>query len=94
MSRKTTPRLVRSASLVRDNVRDAASKGRLWAQKRPHDLPRGEDHQWSKLTEESVRHIRAVVASGGSQRAMARLYGVDRVAVRNVVSRKTWRHVE
>ncbi len=76
-----------------DNVRDAASKGRLWAQARPQDIPRGEDHAQAKLTEEIVRTIRERVANGGSQRAMAREFGVDRVAIRNVVLRKTWRHV-
>ncbi len=76
-----------------DNVRDAASKGRLWAQARPEDVPRGEQHAQAKLTEDIVRKIRERVANGESQRAMSREYGVDRVAIRNVVLRKTWRHV-
>jgi hypothetical protein len=76
-----------------DNVRDAASKGRLWAQARPQDLARGEAHHQAKLTAGEVIEIRARAAYGESQRALAREFRVDRAAIRNVIQRKTWRHV-
>lgn len=57
----------------------------------PERMLRGEEHPGAKLTESDVRDIRA---STQSIRALSRLYGVDRVAIKQVQTRKTWRHVE
>lgn len=45
----------------------------------------------SKLTEESVRDIRS---SDLKVSLLAERYGVSTVSIRNILRRKTWRHVE
>jgi hypothetical protein len=44
----------------------------------------------STLTEQDVRDIRT---SSESERAMAKQYGVSHVAIHNIRTRKTWKHV-
>jgi len=53
--------------------------------------PRGEKAAASKLTEDDVRYIRASSESGA---ALARKYGVSKVAISAIRRRRTWRHVE
>ncbi|MFD8144760.1 HNH endonuclease [Streptomyces sp. NPDC059708] len=54
---------------------------------------RGSRSGTSKLTEQQVLEIRARCAAGELHRALAVEYGVSRVAITNIVTRKTWRHV-
>lgn len=68
-----------------DNVRDMVNRGRL-------RVVRGSESGTSKLTEESVSEIRK--SSTVSISDLARRYGVSRRAIRFVITRKTWRHVE
>lgn len=75
------------AGTHRENLQDAARKGRT------HSFPRGRRHPLAKLTPPAVMAIRARAASGESQRALAREYGVSQVAVCFVVARKTWAHI-
>lgn len=70
----------------KDNMQDCAAKGRI---KLP--LLSGESLTQSKLTADDVRLIRG---SDLSQRALARLLGVDRAAIRFVRQGKTWRGVQ
>jgi hypothetical protein len=54
---------------------------------------RGSLNGLAKLTEDDVRTIRATPITHGVQMALARRYGVSHSVIRNVLSRKTWRHV-
>ena len=54
----------------------------------------GEHHPWSKLDADKVREIRRAHAAGEAGfEELARRFGVSGQTVRNVVRRKTWRHV-
>ena len=50
----------------------------------------GEAHPCAKLTEESVAAIRAAVASGETQRAVARQFGISQTQVCHIASGKKW----
>jgi hypothetical protein len=47
----------------------------------------------ARLTEEMVREIREKYALGATVTALIDAYGVSRVAVENVVTHRSWRHV-
>lgn len=71
-----------------DNIHDAMRKNRF---------QHGEAHGSSKLTEKQVLEIRAKYAPGTLRRGdvsyAARIYGVDRRAIRDVILRRSWNHV-
>ena len=69
---------------AKDNAQDAASKGRLVGLK-------GENGPSAKLTEAQVREIRA---SKETHQQIADRFGVSRINVRMIRSRKTWKHLE
>jgi DNA-directed RNA polymerase sigma subunit (sigma70/sigma32) len=49
----------------------------------------------SRLTEEDVRRIRSRWALGGvTKNRLAREYGVDEKAIREVLKNATWKHVK
>jgi hypothetical protein len=54
---------------------------------------RGERCGNSKLTEEWVRGIRALATEGLSTKALSLRFGITPEAVRDVLRRRTWRHV-
>ncbi len=69
----------------RENMQDAAEKGRL---------PRGERQHLAKLTEPEVRCVRDRYAAGGiTQRRLAAEYGVNPTVISAIVCRKTWKHL-
>lgn len=69
-----------------DNHRDAVSKGRQ---------ARGERSGSAKLTAEHVQAIRARYAAGdGTMASLAREYGVGSPSISNIVTGKTWEHLE
>lgn len=84
-----------------DNARDRKVRGRenhpvgdrCGFRKHPEVVPRGERHANAKLTDETVRAIRAIGASGARHQDIADRFGVSRRAVGFVLSGKTWRHV-
>ena len=84
----------------KDNIRDAARKGRMasghrnGAYTRPDCLPRGERVGGARLTEDQVRTIRALASGGATTTGLARRFGVGETTVRHVVLRETWAHVE
>ncbi len=53
----------------------------------------GERNGASKLTELSVRQIRHLVEGGASISNLAMEFSVDKKTVRDVVTRKTWKHL-
>lgn len=63
---------------------------RLHLEKRV-DYAKGRDHYAAKLNEELVRRIRA---SGGSRAKIAREMGISEWVVRDVRSRRTWKHIQ
>lgn len=67
-----------------DNHADKVSHG---------TLVRGSDHYRTHLTEDDVRAIRAAAASGVSQHALGRRYGISNITVSAIVTRRNWRHV-
>jgi len=66
---------------AQDNNRDKSAKGRAL---------KGEKHGMAKLTTKIVREIREALASGRSQSAIARLYGIDKSTVSNINRGKYW----
>lgn len=68
---------------AKDNMQDAARKGRLKGR-----------HVPQKLTETEVCEIRVKYAAGSKQQQLAMLYGVTQVAISNIVRRKNWKHVK
>src|SRR3990167_546719 len=68
-----------------DNMKDAASKGRI---------KRGARHWNAKLTKDKVREIRALAQSSRlSNPEIAARYGVTNGTVQAALARRTWRHV-
>jgi len=85
-----------------DNVADMVEKGRHGALAHPERFPGpllnrqtkvGEAHHAAKLTEAQVRAIRAIPDAAMSQRAMARLFGVNAITIARIRSGEAWRHV-
>lgn len=68
------------------NMRDREERGR-------HNAPRGESHGRAKLTEADVHAIRAAVAAGARQNAVARRYGITPQSVWSIVHGDTWSHL-
>lgn len=54
----------------------------------------GERANSSKLSAEAVKDIRALIASGQSKLSVAKKYSVTHKTIRDIVSRKTWSHIE
>ena len=59
----------------------------------PPRIRRGSDSPIAKVTEQDVANIRGKAAAGATYRDLGREYGVSDVAVRNMVTRRTWKHV-
>lgn len=82
-----------------DNNADRVAKGRSskgdrhYSRTRPEQLPRGESHGRSKLTEADVREARTLRAQGWKWIPLAQRYGVAHHAIQLAVSGKTWSHV-
>jgi len=53
----------------------------------------GEQHPWSRLTDEKVREIRSLHAGGARPTDISVRFGVHIGTISDVVHRKTWRHV-
>lgn len=70
---------------VAENNADRQSKGRQ---------ARGVRSAWAKLTDHMVRQVRALVASGASQQAVADLFGIHQTTVSAIHRRRAWAHVD
>lgn len=89
----------RTASGDRNGTRkhpDRVARGdRGGSRMHPEKRQRGEQCHAAKLTAEAVREIRALHSTGRFlQMDLARMYGVGRPALSDVIIRKSWRHVE
>lgn len=79
-----------------DNTMDASRKGRLYSDRgvrNPKKGLAGERNVMAKLTEDDVREIRHLVASGMMQKDVAPMFGVGRMTISRVVRRELWGHV-
>lgn len=74
-----------------DNRNDAIAKGRVSFGVKGKQIWRGEKHGRAKLTEQSVREIRAMIAMGVMQKTIARTYGVSKTAIFNIQIGKYWK---
>lgn len=83
-----------------DNSRDKVNKQRQARGPKhgfvlhPEKIPRGEQNGKAKLSSLRVTEIRTLRAAGLSGPKIARMVGVKRTEVYNVLSGKTWRHVK
>ena len=68
-----------------DNMVDMTRKGRS---------QRGEKHAMAKLTNDSVREIPAMAASGVTQTAIAKSLGVSRTTICQILGGKVWKHIK
>lgn len=81
------------------NMLDAAHKKRMAHGKHhgsvthPESIPRGEKNGHAKLTGDKIQEIRSLVASGLSQRKVAKIYRVHYTTIRHIYIHKTWRHI-
>jgi hypothetical protein len=82
-----------------DNIKDAASKGRLYMQRFPEKAPKGirkakgTAHGRAKLDDSLVLQMRAQYAAGASLKGLADQYGVAPRTIADAVKRVTWTHV-
>lgn len=67
-----------------DNMRDCSEKGRT---------SRGETHPSAKITDDTVREIRALAASGWKQERIAEAFGLQPQRVSRIVRREEWKHI-
>ena len=71
------------AGTQKQNIIDCRDKGRLVDN-------RGQKHGMAKLTEDQVREIRKWT---GSYASGGRYFGLSEATVRNIIQRKSWRHI-
>lgn len=65
-----------------ENVADSVLRGRYY---------RGNQHHWSKLTQEDVSTIFALKASGMQQKEIASLFNVDPSNISHILRNKSWK---
>lgn len=75
----------------RDNVQDAARKGRLVFQAHPEKVRRGEQASAAKLTRAQVDEVHELSFEGATQVALARRFGVSQAAISALLLGKTYR---
>ena len=76
-----------------ENLRWATCRENAADKRRHGTMLFGERHPNAKLTEASVRNIRADAAAGMGNRPIGRKYGVDATRVRLIVRRQLWKEV-
>lgn len=65
-----------------------------WISKKKKGYPKGEQSCAAKLTKEKVLEIRNLKATGKySNQDIGKMYGVDRTTIRDIASRKSWKHI-
>lgn len=76
-----------------DNLRWETAKRNIGRKEGHGTMARGEMIGNSKLTEDLVRNIRRMHKSGSSYRGLAKIHGVSKFCVQQVVRGRTWRHL-
>lgn len=82
-----------SLGSLQENVQDMVAKGRA-SRSGPRRPAKGERNSGAKLTEMDVVRIRNYHNAGLSIRELANRYSVTDISIRNIINRKTWKHVE
>lgn len=62
-------------------------------QKRIHNIKRGQDNNFSKLTEDNVYNIVQMLEEGYSNKEIASKFNVCIKSIRNIKNGKTWKHI-
>lgn len=73
----------------KQNVRESYERGR-----HPTEDRRGERNSFAKLTDDDVRTIRQLRAQGIGPTELGKRFGVDRSAIKFIISGRTWSHVQ
>lgn len=77
-----------------DNMLDASRKQRLYFQKHPERLPRGETHSLAKISAATVKKIRKLHADRKmNQRQLSQKFKLSRSSINRLVHKKSWVHV-
>lgn len=80
-----------------DNMADMSDKGRKgngWTPENRHKMATGSRHGRSKLTEDAVREIRRLYATGKfKQRDLGAMFGVHAGTIGGITTGKEWRHL-
>ena len=74
----------------KDNMRDAATKGRIAEPSSQPPMKRGSDNGHSLLDESAVLEIRRRIAAGEVQRRLAAEYGVSVPTISAIHKRRIW----
>ncbi len=77
----------------KDNMADAARKGRMLAQAHPERVNRGESHWNSKLTNSIVEEIKKRLLSGETMYSIDKSLGLRMGACLSIKNGVTWRHI-
>lgn len=65
-----------------------------WVVKKKKGYPKGEGSYAAKLTQRKVLEIRKLITTGKySNQDIGKMYGVDRTTIRDIASRKSWKHI-
>lgn len=70
-----------------ENVADMVSRGRA-------KIPSGETHPKAKLTWPAVREIRQLVATGSTENALARQFGVCGSTIHRIAANQIWKETK
>lgn len=74
---------------IQDNIQDKCDKGRASG-----GSLKGEDSPSHKFTEDIVKNIRLLYATGKfSYSKLSKKFGVSKPTVKDMVKRRTWRHI-
>ena len=76
-----------------DNIRDAASKGRLVSQTNPEKVRRGEQHPKARMDFIKVREARSLHGTGMGYIRISRRFGVCASTIQKIIEGRTWREV-
>ncbi len=77
----------------KENAADREAHGTTYHVK-PEQMPRGESHANSKLTDDIVRKIRTDIKNGLPQRHIAKKYGVGQPHISKIYRNEIWSHIQ
>lgn len=79
----------------KENMKHASKNGRLVGNRNPPDKPflSGEEHYRTNLTEEVVSQIREDYKTMQSYKKVGEKYGLSETGARNIITRRTWKHI-
>ena len=70
-----------------DNMLDKARKGRC-------NPPRGERNSRTSMSSKDIINIRSLSKDGVMHKDIAKMYGVQRPCITDIVNRRSWKHVQ